>query len=114
MKNINFETWVIDLHDTLKNDHLAGCQNPSLWGPSGDISLFRHVIWLTNECTFPKVTGGVDFDTVTYFKRSGHYFVGGIDLVWNIERHDRLYGDPHVTPLKVCTPTNGTDLVDVA
>ena len=23
MKNINFETWVIDLHDTLKNDHLA-------------------------------------------------------------------------------------------
>ena len=33
--------------------------------------------------------------------------------MWNIERHDRLYGDPHVTPLKVCTPTNGTDLEDV-
>ena len=32
----------------------------------------------------------------------------------DIKRHDRLYGDPHVTPLKVCTPTNGTDLVDVA
>ena len=23
MKNINVETWVIDLHDTLKNDHLS-------------------------------------------------------------------------------------------
>ena len=36
MKNINFGTWVTDLHDMLKNDHLAWnpdakVQSPPLW-----------------------------------------------------------------------------------
>ena len=35
MKNINFDTWVIDLRDRLKKDHLGletGRQSPPLWG----------------------------------------------------------------------------------